>query len=111
MIRQAVIPYANAMTGRSETPLHSVERVLSVEPLSATGENGRLPVRLAFDVNGVGRWEQELSISMPDAATLEKIRERGKVHAAIHGGHVVTRGMAEAVTATDKLSRVKLRLR
>lgn len=111
VIRQAVIPYANAMTGRSETPLHSVERVLSVEPLSATGENGRLPVRLAFDVNGVGRWEQELSISMPDAATLEKIRERGKVHAAIHGGHVVTRGMAEAVTATDKLSRVKLRLR
>ena len=78
--------------------------MLSVELLSDTAENGRLPVRLAFDVNGVGRWEQEVSISMPDAATLEKIRERGKVHAAIHGGRVVTRGMVEAVTATDKLS-------
>ena len=79
MIRQAAIPYANGMTGRSETPLHCVERVLSVEPLSDTEKNGRLPVRLAFDVNGAGRWEQEVSLSMPDAATLQKIRERGKV--------------------------------
>jgi transcriptional regulator with XRE-family HTH domain len=111
VIRQAAIPYANGMTGRSETPLHSVERVLSVEPLSATAENERLPVRVAFDVNGAGRWEQELSLSMPDAATLEKIRERGKVHAAIYSGHVVTRGMTEAVAGTDQLSRVKSRLR
>jgi len=111
VIRQAAIPYAKGMTGRSETPLHCVERVLSVEPLSDTEKNGRLPVRLAFDLNGAGRWEQEVSLSMPDAATLQKIRERGKVHAAIHGGRVVTRGMVEAVTATDKLSRVKLRLR
>jgi transcriptional regulator with XRE-family HTH domain len=111
VIRQAAIPYANGMTGRSETPLHSVERVLSVEPMSATAENERLPVRVAFDVNGAGRWEQELSLSMPDAATLEKIRERGKVHAAIYGGHVVTRGMVEAVAGTDQLSRVKSRLR
>jgi len=111
VIRQAAIPYANGMAGRSETPLHSVERVLSVEPLSATAENERLPVRVVFDVNGAGRWEQELSLSMPDAATLEKIRERGKVHAAIYGGHVVTRGMVEAVAGTDQLSRVKSRLR
>jgi transcriptional regulator with XRE-family HTH domain len=111
VIRQAAIPYANGMTGRSETPLHSVERVLSVEPLSATADNERLPVRVAFDVNGAGRWEQELSLSMPDAATLKKIRERGKVHAAIYGGHVVTRGMVEAVAGTDQLSRVKSRLR
>ena len=110
VIRQAVIPYANAMTGRSETPLHSVERVLSVEPLSATAENGRLPVRLAFDVNGVGRWEQELSISMPDAAALEKIRERGKVHAAVYGARVVSRGMVEAVTV-DNLPGLRLRPR
>lgn len=111
VIRQAAIPYANGMTGGSETPLHCVECVLSVEPLSATAENGRLPVRVAFDVNGAGRWEQELSLSTPDAATLEKIRERGKVHAAIHGGRVVTRGMVEAVVAPDKLSRMISRLR
>jgi hypothetical protein len=61
VIRQAAIPYANGMTGRSETPLHCVERVLSVELLSDTAENGRLPVRFAFEVNGVGRWEQEVS--------------------------------------------------
>jgi hypothetical protein len=48
---------------------------------------------------------------MPGAATLKKIRERGKVHAAIHGGRVVTRGMVEAVTAPDTLSRVISRLR
>ena len=111
VIRQAAIPYANDMTGRSDTPLHCVERVLSVKPLSDAAENGRLPVGVAFDVNGAGRWEQEMSISMPDGATLEKIRERGKVHAAIHAGRVVTRGMVEAVTATDKLSRMKLRMR
>jgi hypothetical protein len=74
------------------------------------GERG-LPLRVAFDVNGVGRWEQELSISMPDAATIEKILEHGKVHAAIHGGRVVTRGMVEAVAAPDKLSRMISRLR
>jgi hypothetical protein len=111
VIRQAAIPYANDMTGRSDTPLHCVERVLSVKPLSDAAENGRLPVGVAFDVNGAGRWEQEMSIFMPDGASLEKIRERGKVHAAIHAGRVVTRGMVEAVTATDKLSRAKLRLR
>jgi transcriptional regulator with XRE-family HTH domain len=112
VIRQAAIPYANGMTGGSETPLHCVERVLSVEPLSDTAEKGRLPVHVAFDVNGAGRWEQDVSLSMPGAATLEKIRERGKVHAAIHGGRVVTRGMVEAVTtAPDTLSRVISRLR
>jgi hypothetical protein len=110
VIRQAAIPYANGMTGHSETPLLCVECVLSVEPLSATAENRWLPVRVAFDVNGAGRWEQEVSISMPDAATLEKIRERGKVNAAIYGGRVVTRGMVEAVPAADQLTRV-LKLR
>jgi hypothetical protein len=45
------------------------------------------------------------------AGGVEKIRERGKAHAAIYGGRVVTRGMVEALTAPDTLSRVISKLR
>jgi uncharacterized protein YmfQ (DUF2313 family) len=75
--------------------LHCVERVWHVEPLAKQVENARLPM---LEVNGLGSWEKVLSISMPDAAMLEKIRERQKALAPIYGG-AVSRGKVEAVAA------------
>jgi len=49
-----------------------------------------------------------LSISMPDAATLEKIRERRKALAPIYGG-VVSRGKVEAVAAPAVVLRAAKR--
>jgi transcriptional regulator with XRE-family HTH domain len=108
VIRQAAIPYTNNVTGDIDTPLHCVERVWHVEPLAEQAENARLPMRFVLGVNGLGRWEEVLSISMPDAATLEKIRERRKALAPIYGG-VVSRGKVEAVAAPAVVLRAAKR--
>jgi hypothetical protein len=75
VIRQAAIPSEDAGQGQ-RTPLQCVTRVHSFELLSLTPENNLLPARADFEVQGVGRWQNELSIYMP---TREVMAERAKL--------------------------------
>jgi hypothetical protein len=76
VIRQAAIPAKNRPGDLERTPLQCVTRVHSFELLSLTPENNRLPVRVNFEVQGVGRWQHEFSIYMP---TKEQMAERARV--------------------------------
>jgi hypothetical protein len=63
VIRQAAIPYID--NNRQFTPLLCVDRVHGIEVLADAPTNNWLPVRVALDVKGVGRWQHELSIQIP----------------------------------------------
>jgi hypothetical protein len=82
-IRQAAIPYHDALQKRDYTPLHCVERVWAIEALADAPEKQWLPVRVDFKVRGLGRWQHELSICVPSAESLAKIQERRKTFAAL----------------------------
>jgi hypothetical protein len=98
VIRQSAIPYHDKVLDRQYTPLRCVERVWAVEIRAAAPKNDWLPVRVDFDVSGVGRWQCDLSICLPSAAALEKIRSRREILAALQtGGRVV----ADVVNATQ----------
>ncbi len=66
VIRQAAIPHFDPLRKIQYTPLLCVERVHRVEILTEVSPNNWLPVRFELDVKGLGRWEQELSIYMPE---------------------------------------------
>jgi phage baseplate assembly protein W len=78
VIRQAAIPYHDEVQGRQYTPLYCVERVKSIEVLGDNATNKWVPVRVDFDVRGIGRWQCDLSICVPSPAALAHIRERQK---------------------------------
>jgi len=61
---------------RLDTPLRCVTRVHSFELLSETPKENRLPVRVDFDVQGLGCWQHDLSIYMP---TKEQMEERARL--------------------------------
>ena len=65
VVRQAAIPYCQEALNREYTPLQCVERVLSVETLAKEPNDCRIPIRVVFDVKGIGRWEHELSVFLP----------------------------------------------
>jgi hypothetical protein len=90
VIRQAAVPYHDEVQNRQYTPLRCVERVRSIELLVEAPENNWLPVRVEFDVCGVGRWQYDLSICMPPAPTLERIKSRQKAFAALNAGVAAT---------------------
>jgi hypothetical protein len=75
VVRQASVPYADSLTRRAQTPLQCVTRVHGVELLAASPANNRLPVRVDFEVQGIGRWTRELSVHLP---TPEQMAERAK---------------------------------
>jgi hypothetical protein len=66
VVRQAAIPFKDS-GGRKHTPLQCVTRVLDVELLEDEPVGHRLQLRVAFNVNGFGRWEQQVFIYMPTA--------------------------------------------
>jgi hypothetical protein len=76
IVRMAAIPYGSTFQNREDTPLRCVKRVCSFELLSDTPAGNRLPVRVDFDVEGLGRWQQDLSIYMP---TREQMDERARI--------------------------------
>ncbi|UIK20653.1 hypothetical protein [Rhizobium leguminosarum] len=76
VIRQAAIPAVDRTMSAQATPLQCVTRVRSVELLSESPENNRLPLRIDLDVQGVGRWQRELSIYLP---TREQMQERARL--------------------------------
>lgn len=72
VVRQAAIPYTDSMFNSQYTPLRCVNRVYGLELLSETPKDNRLPVRVDFDVQGIGRWQSDLSIYMPTKEQMEK---------------------------------------
>jgi hypothetical protein len=78
VIRQAAIPYHDEVQGWQYTPLYRVERVTSIEVLGDNATNKWVPVRVDFDVRGIGRWQCNLSICVPSLAALPHVRERQK---------------------------------
>jgi nucleoside phosphorylase len=80
VVRQAAIPYTDNVLKLQYTPFQCVTHVYSFELLSETPENNRLPVRVDFDVQGVGRWQRDLLIYMP---TREQMDEQAERQAAI----------------------------
>ncbi len=61
MVRQASIPYHDVILKRQYTPLQCVERVWDVQMLSEFPSSNRLPIRVDLEVNGVGRWQRDIS--------------------------------------------------
>ena len=89
LIRQAAVPYHDRIQNQQYTPLRCLERVRGIEILAEAPENGWLPVRVDFDIKGVGRWQHELSICMPSAAKLKEIQSRQESFAALGIGGTV----------------------
>jgi hypothetical protein len=80
VVRQASIPFKDRFTGRMHTPLQCVTRVCNVDLLADMPTKNRLPVRVDFEVQGVGPWRRELSIYVP---TAEQMAERAKMLAGM----------------------------
>jgi hypothetical protein len=80
VVRQASIPFKEGPTGRMHTPLQCVTRVRNVDLLADMPTKNRLPVRVDFDVQGVGPWTRKLSIYVP---TAEQMAERAKMLAGM----------------------------
>ena len=76
VVRQAAIPYTDSMLNRQYTPLQCVTRVHSLELLSETPKDNRLPVRVDLEVQGFGRWQRDLSVYLP---TREQMDERAQL--------------------------------
>jgi hypothetical protein len=76
VVRQAAIPFTDTVMNRQYTPLQCVNRVRSFKLLSETAKNNRIPVQVDFEIQGVGRWQHDLSIFMP---TKEQMDERGRI--------------------------------
>jgi len=70
------IPCKNGTTGQMHTPLQCVTRVRKAELLADMPTKNRLPVRVDFEVQGIGPWTRELSIYVP---TAEQMAERAKM--------------------------------
>jgi hypothetical protein len=76
VIREAAIPFTDQFTNKQNTPLQCITRVRRFELLSETPINNRLPIRVDFEVQGLGPWQRELSIYMP---TREQMDERARI--------------------------------
>lgn len=65
VIRQASIPYFDALSNSRDTPLLCIERVFGVELLADSPTNNWLPIRLDIEVKGIGRSKYDLSVCIP----------------------------------------------
>lgn len=65
VIRLACIPYRDTTLNREYTPLQSVLHVNDVQQVDATRTGDWLKFRFSLDVQGVGPWEQEIEIFVP----------------------------------------------
>jgi hypothetical protein len=75
-IRQAAIPRSDSLLNRQDTPLRCVTRVYGFDLLSDTPVENRLPVRVELEIQGLGRWQRDLSIYLP---TKEQMDERARM--------------------------------
>ncbi|WP_406226969.1 hypothetical protein ACI7YU_18310 [Pseudomonas siliginis] len=62
-IRMASIPYSDRMSlNPSSTPLKAVRKVISVDQISAEGDDGWFAFRFHLDVEGIGAWVREIKL-------------------------------------------------
>ena len=66
VIRMAAIPYHDEILGRQYTPFQCINRVLDMEVLADTPHDNWLPVQVDLDVEGLGRWQCETMVYIPD---------------------------------------------
>ena len=78
VVREAAIPFSDDVMKKQYTQLRCIKRVHGFELLSESPIDHRLPVRVDFDVVGVGRWQRDLSIYMP---TREQMDRQAKLRA------------------------------
>lgn len=64
VIRLACVPYPDSLSSEQYTPFQSVRRVQSIE-LREQRSGNWLPFRFELDVEGLGLWQTELSIFVP----------------------------------------------
>lgn len=76
VIRLAAIPYHDEVLGCQYTPLQCINRVLDLEALADTPHDDWLPVRMDLDVEGVGRWQCETVVLIPDQIRILEIKKR-----------------------------------
>jgi hypothetical protein len=57
-------------------PLQCVTRVYSLGLLSETPTDHRLPVRVDLEVQGLGRWQRDLSVYLPTKEQMDKRAQR-----------------------------------
>lgn len=69
VIRQAAIPYIDMIMRQQYTPLQCVERVHNIKILADTPINNWLRIRVDLDVKGIGRWQHDLSVFVPQVRT------------------------------------------
>lgn len=79
VVRQASIPFTDPILKQSYTPLQCVTRVRSIEILADMPAENRIPIRVDFDVQGLGRWQHELHAYLP---TTEQMERRAKLIAS-----------------------------
>lgn len=72
VVRAAAIPINDIFQRTQYPPLQCVTRVRNVELLDETPVNSRLPVRVDLDIQGIGRWQNDLSIYMPTREQMER---------------------------------------
>lgn len=65
VIRLACVPYYDAIMKRSYTAFQSVLRVQSVEQLTRERSGDWLPFRFVLDIEGVGSWERDITVFVP----------------------------------------------
>lgn len=80
VVREAAIPFSDDVLKKQYTQLRCIKRVHGFELLAEVPENHRLPVRVDFDVVGVGRWQRDLSVYMP---TREQMDRQAKLRTEI----------------------------
>jgi phage baseplate assembly protein W len=66
VIRLACIPWQDKIIGEEYTPMQSVRRVIHIEQLEASGSADWRRFRLALDVDGVGRWNCDIPVFVPE---------------------------------------------
>ena len=64
VIRLACVPYSDSLSSAQYTPFQSVRRVRSIKLIGEQSGNWLL-FQFELDVEGVGLWQRELSIFIP----------------------------------------------
>jgi len=80
VVRHASIPATDSIQGRCYTPLRCVTRVYRVELLAAEPVNSGLPIRVEFEVQGLGRWQHDIIVYMPTKVQMIESKNKLAMH-------------------------------
>ena len=65
VIRHACVPYLDPIQKKEYTLLQSINRVYSIELLSTESKPNWVPFHFDLEVEGLGRWQRDISICIP----------------------------------------------